>query len=161
MENKFLELNKILISGKIGHAYLFCGAEGYDAAMFFAKKLVEEKEDIICNPNIFLINLEDEDEIKINRVRELKHFMNLSAYSARYKVAVIKDAETMNKNASNALLRVLEEPPESGVLILTSLSPGSLSATILSRVQKVHFLEEDGIDNSKEKLYDLTKIIDS
>lgn len=153
------EIYNILQSKKIGHAYLFCGAEGYDAAMFFAKKLVEEKKDITCNPNIFSIN--SEDEIKISQIRELKGFMNLSAYSAKYKVAVIKDAEKMNKNASNALLKTLEEPSESGVLILTSLNPGSLSATILSRVQKMYFPEEKGIDNLEEKLYDLMKIIDS
>lgn len=155
------EIYNILQLKKIGHAYLFCGAGAYDAAIFFARELVEEKKNIGYNPNIFLINLEEDSDIKIGKIRELRDFMNLSAYSARYKVAVIKDAEKMNKNASNALLKTLEEPSESGVLILTSLNPGSLSATILSRVQKMYFLEDKGIDNLEEKLYDLMKIIDS
>lgn len=161
MKNNFENIDDILKSGKIGHAYLFCGAEAYDAAVFFAKKLVDEKKEGSYNPNIFLTEPEEGIEIKVGQIRELRSFMNLSAYSAKRKVAIVRDAEKMNKSASNALLKVLEEPPASGVLILTTNNQAVLPATVLSRVQKIRFLSERSIDNLKEKLYSLQEIIDS
>lgn len=77
--------------------------------------------------------------IKINSVRELRRESALSAFSEGRKVFVIIDAENLNDEASNALLKTLEEPHDDTLLILTVPSTDLLLPTILSRCQHVRF----------------------
>lgn len=80
------------------------------------------------------------NSILIEQIRELLAFFRLKVPgSAKIKrVAVIQEAQTMTGEAQNALLKLLEEPPEGSVLILTSTRPQGLLPTIRSRVQTVH-----------------------
>lgn len=71
----------------------------------------------------------------IDKIRELSHFLTLTPYEARYKVALLLHFEEANQNAANALLKTLEEPAPSVVLILTADSEESLLPTIVSRCQ--------------------------
>ena len=70
---------------------------------------------LMCNnthPNFFLIETsKSDDAIKIEKIRNLLKFLNKSTYSMNLKVVMIDNAENLNLNASNALLKVLEEPP--------------------------------------------------
>ncbi|MCU0453285.1 MAG: hypothetical protein MUE68_06475 [Bacteroidetes bacterium] len=75
--------------------------------------------------------------IKINSVRDLKREASLSPVEGRYKVFLILNAEDMNAEASNALLKTLEEPLPNAVLLLTSAYRERLSQTVLSRVQQI------------------------
>ena len=77
------------------------------------------------------------DVHQIRRVQEFLH-MRTSTPGGR-KVAIIDEAETMNRNAQNALLKVLEEPPGNSLLIIVADQLGVLLATIRSRVRVVHF----------------------
>ncbi len=91
------------------------------------------------HPDLVLLqNDEDSLQIKVDQVRELIHSLNLTAAMSGYRVALIKDAERMNTNAANALLKTLEEPGGKTVLILCSAHPGRLPATIRSRCQQLH-----------------------
>lgn len=77
--------------------------------------------------------------ISIEQIRDLFHFFALktTGKSSTRRVVVIPDAEQMNQPAQNALLKMLEEPPEDAVLILTSSVPHKLLPTITSRTQKL------------------------
>lgn len=77
--------------------------------------------------------------IKIEQIRELNRQMGFAPVSADYRVFVIHQAETMTREASNAFLKTLEEPPSGNILILNATEPRNLLPTIVSRCQKVSF----------------------
>jgi DNA polymerase-3 subunit delta' len=77
--------------------------------------------------------------ITIDQIRALREFFVLRPHSADYKVALIAPADSMNLNAANGLLKMLEEPPLGSVLLLTSDQPARLPATIRSRCAAVRF----------------------
>ena len=77
--------------------------------------------------------------IKIAQIRELVHTLAMKPYEARIRVAIIAEAQAMNDAASNALLKILEEPPERTVLVLIATSKSGLLPTIVSRCQQVAF----------------------
>lgn len=79
------------------------------------------------------------EQIKIDMVRELINYLQLSSQEGKYKIAVMDPAEGMNRHAANALLKTLEEPPGDALLMLVSHQPSRLPATIRSRCQAVHF----------------------
>lgn len=76
-------------------------------------------------------------EIKVEQVREITDFLNLSAHRGGWRTAVIHPAEYMNAAAANALLKTLEEPPAYVLLILVSHQPARLLPTVRSRCRKV------------------------
>lgn len=89
-----------------------------------------------AHPDRFLVTPEDDErEIKIKAIRELISRLVLTTTISPYKVALITPAEAMNRNAANALLKTLEEPPGDALLALVSDDPGGLPATIRSRCQ--------------------------
>ena len=77
--------------------------------------------------------------ISVDQARELPEFFAKSPSRARYRVAIIDAADDLNMNAANALLKVLEEPPERGVLFLVTHAPGRLLPTIRSRCRRLAF----------------------
>ena len=72
-------------------------------------------------------------EIRVDQVRELADFLNISSHRGGMRVAIVHPAEEMNANAANALLKALEEPPSGAVFILVSHRAARLLATIRSR----------------------------
>ena len=76
-------------------------------------------------------------EIRVEEVRELQDFVNLTAHQRGSKTIVFYPAETLNVNAANALLKSLEEPPPSTRFMLVTHRPSYLPATIISRCQQV------------------------
>jgi hypothetical protein len=75
--------------------------------------------------------------IKVDMVREINDFAHGTAQAGHRKVAVLLDADALNVNAANALLKTLEEPPAGTHLLLASSRPGRLLPTIRSRCQAV------------------------
>jgi len=96
------------------------------------------------HPDFVLLELfetEDEEtkavaEIRIERIRGLTYWANLTSHRGRAKVAVIAPAEAMNAPAANALLKTLEEPPPGTYLILVAHQPGRVPATLRSRCRR-------------------------
>ncbi len=76
-------------------------------------------------------------EIIVNDVRSIGPFLNLTAAEGGWRVVVIDSADDMNRNAANAVLKVLEEPPNRAILLLVSHNPGRLLPTIRSRCRKL------------------------
>ncbi|MBI3952550.1 MAG: AAA family ATPase [Candidatus Doudnabacteria bacterium] len=137
-------LTKAIQSGRIAHAYIFAGPAGVGkktVAQKFAEFLIGT---IKNNPDC--IEIVGREGIRIEAIRDLAYKLSLKPYSASYKVAVIDDAENMTTEASNALLKVFEEPKPGTVIILITSNPQKLLSTITSRAQKVTFglvLEEE------------------
>ena len=77
--------------------------------------------------------------IRINQIRNLCNTLTMKPYEARLRVVIISDAQAMNPAAGNALLKMLEEPPDRTVLILTAVHTSDLLPTIVSRCQHIRF----------------------
>jgi len=77
--------------------------------------------------------------IRVKPMRELEHEANFRPFEGAARVFVVEDADTMNDQAANALLKTLEEPPPTSHLILTTSNPTALLATIRSRCQIIRF----------------------
>lgn len=144
--------------GRLPHALLLAGADGLGLD-YFARALAAR---LLCtgdagmeacgkckscllfgagnHPDLVIIEPEEAGKaIKVEAVRELVEFNQLSSQYGRYKIAIIEPAEAMNRSAANSLLKTLEEPTPGSVLILVSQRPGQLPVTVRSRCQRVNF----------------------
>src|SRR5690242_2071146 len=74
-------------------------------------------------------------EIIVEDTREIAGFFRLTAAEEGWRIVIVDGAEEMNRNAANALLKILEEPPRHGLLLLVSHSPARLLPTVRSRCQ--------------------------
>lgn len=77
--------------------------------------------------------------IKIGQIRALCHTLAMKPFEARRRVVIILDSQTMNPSAGNAILKLLEEPPDRTILILTARQSSDLLPTIVSRCQHIRF----------------------
>jgi DNA polymerase-3 subunit delta' len=116
-------------------------------ALWFARELMGVAEDIADPLDLLKIAPEvvettkqsREKTIPVEVIRELKHFLSRSPSIGKRRVVMIDKAEKLSTEAANALLKILEEPPHSSVLILITSEPEHLPATILSRLFPVSF----------------------
>ena len=148
-QEQIVELLKSTISKKkISHAYLFCGGRGTGkttVARIFAR-------DIGCNPED-IIEIDAASNRGIDEIRELREAVRTAPFSSPYKVYIVDEAHMLTKEAANALLKTLEEPPSHVIFILATTDPEKLPATIVSRCQKVTFKSPDIDTLSKQLLY--------
>jgi len=92
------------------------------------------------HPDLLWLGRGQEDtRVRIAQVRALQAALHLRSYEGNWRAAVIEDAEWLNAEAQNALLRLLEEPPPQTVLVLVAASAAGLLATLRSRCQRVRF----------------------
>ena len=92
--------------------------------------------------------------LDVEEVRRLGGFFGMTAGAGGWRVAIIDSADEMNDNAANALLKILEEPPARGLLLLISHAPGRLLPTIRSRAQRFDLksLDRDVLNNALKQL---------
>src|SRR4029077_17008291 len=76
-------------------------------------------------------------EIVVDDVRGLGEFMHMTPAMGDWRVAIIDSADEMNRNAANAVLKILEEPPPNAVLLIVAHAPGRLLPTIRSRCRRL------------------------
>jgi DNA polymerase III subunit delta' len=93
--------------------------------LFVAERLWDEKKD------------KQQSEITVETIRKLTSFLNRTASGGGARVAIVDTADDMNRNAANALLKALEEPPPGALLLLLSATPGRLLPTIRSRCRRI------------------------
>lgn len=132
----------------LSHAYLFLGPQGVGKKTFALNLAKEVAGDQANNLDIRFINKENSPshsnmsgggkQIYVSESRDLKSFLSLTPFG-RYKVVVIDNAHHLNQEASNALLKFLEEPPGKSLIILITHLPKILLPTIISRCQLVRF----------------------
>lgn len=132
-------------AGMLAHAYLFSGQEMIGKRTFALElvRLVNHSTEAAINPDLLFIDSggsESGQTIIIEEIRRVKNFVSLSSYVGPYKFVVINDAHLMTTEAQNALLKILEEPSPSSILILVTANPTALLPTIISRCQEIKFL---------------------
>ncbi len=150
-------LRAAIVQERLPHALLFAGPDGVGkrslALALVAWLQCEAAADDACgdcgacrqvqagsHPDLQLVQVAaGKKEIGIDRIRELKRFMQLQPVRGKAKVAVIDDAHLLTVAAQNALLKMLEEPPARSFLFLISASPDALLATVRSRCQRLQF----------------------
>ena len=144
-----------LDSGRLSHAYLFSGLRGSgktSTARIFAKALLCDKGPtgkpcevcdncVIANEgrHIDIIEMDAASHRKIDDIRELIEQTKYHPASARFKIFIIDEVHMLTKEASNALLKTLEEPPSYVKFILATTDPLKLPVTVLSRTQHFRF----------------------
>lgn len=143
-------LNRSIESDKISHSYIFEGHESlgkFSFAMEYAKQLLcssenmnycLEKVDHGNHPDLKIIEIEGKS-IKNKQIESFQEFVQIKPYEAEKKVVIINDAEKMTTSAQNRILKVLEEPPSYGVIILVCKNSMELLPTIKSRCQLIKF----------------------
>ncbi len=96
--------------------------------------------DSLSHPDLIVLKPQGKTYlIRLDDVRLLQKRMALTPYEARIKIGLVLNADNMNEESQNALLKLLEEPPPNSVLILISQEPQHLLPTIISRCQEVKF----------------------
>jgi len=157
-------------NGKLAHGYLFWGGdcqEMKNTAFGLAEFLKISSFDVL-----YIVPGEGKSDISIEQIRKAKKHLSLSAYNSLYKFVIIDNAELMNSEAANALLKTLEEPQGNTILILITQKPELLPKTILSRLQEIrfkpisldqiykNFLNKDYINLLQRPLNDVFKAIE-
>jgi len=148
-------LARIIKTRRVSHAYLFSGLEGIGkrlAAIAFSKTLLCSSAGLescgncsACvqvdqgnHPDLSLVEPE-KGTITIDAIRNIKRGLSRTSFVGGYKLCVIDNAEKMNANAQNGLLKTLEEPTRDTVIFLVTGHPYLLLPTILSRCQHLKF----------------------
>ena len=142
-------------SGRIAHAYLFCGTRGTgktSTAKILAKAVNCENPQngdpcgvcpsckrISADESMDITEIDAASNNGVDQVRELRDTIQYPPQYGHYKVYIIDEVHMLSTAAFNALLKTLEEPPEYVVFILATTEPQKLPATILSRCQRFDF----------------------
>jgi DNA polymerase-3 subunit delta' len=156
-EEAWAQLRELPVLGRLPHALLFRGLPGIGKntlAIAFIRSLICDKELVplasaCCHPcrmlnanthpNVLTVAPEGKSQtIKIEQIRAAIDFVSQTSLSGIYRFVLINQADKMNINAANALLKTLEEPSSFAMLLLVADQLGRLPATIISRCQQVH-----------------------
>lgn len=148
-------LSSALSGGRVAHAYLFAGPRGVGkttVARLLAKAVNCLSNDSIepCNKcescleimdsrALDLIEIDAASNRGIDEIREIRERVKFAPTRNKYKVFVIDEAHQLTKEAFNALLKTLEEPPEHAIFVLATTEAYKMLPTILSRVQRFDF----------------------
>ena len=154
-------LKNQLINNNFSHAYLFAGERGCgktSAAKIFAKAIncLHPKDGSPCLECENCKAIEDESTLdvvemdaasnrRIDDIRNLKDNVIYPPSKLKYKVYIIDEAHMITREAFNALLKIMEEPPKHLVFILATTEIDKIPKTILSRVQKFEFNKIDSV----------------
>jgi DNA polymerase III subunit gamma/tau len=146
-------------TGKINHAYLFSGSRGTgktSIARIFAKTLGVNSEDIY--------EIDAASNRGIDEIRSLRDAVHTYPYSSKYKVYIVDEAHMLTKEAWNAFLKTLEEPPEHCIFIMATTEVHKLPDTVVSRCECFAFkkpthqtLVESILKIAKEEKYEIEK----
>jgi DNA polymerase-3 subunit gamma/tau len=142
-------------SNRVAHAYIFSGARGVGkttAARILAKALncvkgptpepcgeCDSCKEITAGTSLDVIEIDAASNRGIDQIRELREMVRYAPAAARSKVVILDEAHMLTGEASNALLKTLEEPPDRVIFVMATTQPEDLVDTIRSRSQHFHF----------------------
>jgi DNA polymerase-3 subunit gamma/tau len=140
---------------RVAHAYIFSGARGVGkttAARILAKALncvngptaepcgvCDSCREIAAGSSLDVIEIDAASNRGIDQIRELREMVRYAPAASRSKVVILDEAHMLTGEASNALLKTLEEPPERVIFVMATTQPEDLEDTIRSRSQHFHF----------------------
>jgi DNA polymerase-3 subunit delta' len=168
-------LQNSLRQERLHHAYLFLGETGVgkeQTALELAKAINcrQQKVDgcdncLSCkkvasgnHPDLKVLEPEG-NYLKIDQIRSLQQEILYKPYESQRKVYIIKQAETMTTEAANSLLKILEDPPDHGIIILLSNNLNKLLPTVISRCEVIRFkrIAKEALTEKLRAEYDLTE----
>jgi len=142
-------------NNRVAHAYIFSGARGVGkttAARILAKALncvkgptaepcgeCDSCKEIAAGTSLDVIEIDAASNRGIDQIRELREMVRYAPAAARHKVVILDEAHMLTGEASNALLKTLEEPPDRVIFVMATTQPEDLVDTIRSRSQHFHF----------------------
>jgi DNA polymerase III subunit gamma/tau len=140
---------------RVAHAYIFSGARGVGkttAARILAKALncakgptaepcgeCDSCKEIAAGTSLDVIEIDAASNRGIDQIRELREMVRYAPAASRSKVVLLDEAHMLTSEASNALLKTLEEPPDRVIFVMATTQPEDLADTIRSRSQHFHF----------------------
>jgi DNA polymerase-3 subunit gamma/tau len=148
-------LQNAIRNNRVAHAYIFSGARGVGkttAARILAKALncvhgptpepcglCDSCKEIAAGTSLDVIEIDAASNRGIDQIRELREMVRYAPAAARHKVVILDEAHMLTGEASNALLKTLEEPPDRVIFVMATTEPENLEDTIRSRSQHFHF----------------------
>ncbi|NLX98107.1 MAG: DNA polymerase III subunit gamma/tau [Rhodopirellula sp.] len=148
-------LSNAIGTGRVGHAYLFTGARGTgktSTARILAKALDCQNgptaepcnqcdicQSISAGDDVDVLEIDGASNRGIDEIRQLRQNANVRPSRARFKIYIIDEVHMLTREAFNALLKTLEEPPEHVKFIFCTTEPSKIPITILSRCQRFDF----------------------
>jgi DNA polymerase III subunit gamma/tau len=148
-------LQNAIRNNRVAHAYIFSGARGVGkttAARILAKALncvhgptpdpcgiCDSCKEIASGTSLDVIEIDAASNRGIDQIRELREMVRYAPAAARHKVVILDEAHMLTGEASNALLKTLEEPPDRVIFVMATTQPEDLEDTIRSRSQHFHF----------------------
>ncbi len=148
-------LENAIRTNRVAHAYIFSGVRGVGkttTARILAKALncvngptpepcnqCDSCREIAAGTSLDVIEIDAASNRGIDQIRELREMVRYAPAASRYKVVILDEAHMLTDEASNALLKTLEEPPEKVIFVMATTQPEDLVETIRSRSQHFHF----------------------
>jgi DNA polymerase-3 subunit gamma/tau len=148
-------LENAIKKDRVAHAYIFSGARGVGkttAARILAKALncvngptaepcgvCDSCKEIAAGSSLDVIEIDAASNRGIDQIRELREMVRYAPAASRSKVVILDEAHMLTGEASNALLKTLEEPPDRVIFVMATTQPEDLEDTIRSRSQHFHF----------------------
>jgi DNA polymerase-3 subunit gamma/tau len=148
-------LQNAISQKRVAHAFLFTGARGVgktSSARILAKALNCERglqinpcnqctncQEVTYGSSMDVIEIDGASNRGIDEIRELRENVRYTPAKSRYKIYIIDEVHMLTKEAFNALLKTLEEPPPHIIFIFATTEPHKIPATILSRCQRYDF----------------------
>ena len=147
-------LKKRLHGGALHHGILLLGKSvpsAENAALLLAQELLSLDQETGIHPDLFHLRPTGKARIiTVEKTRELISIINRTSNQGGCKVAIIHEADRMRKEAANAFLKTLEEPPPDTFILLTTSRPYSLLATIRSRCLLVRLPKEKNLETDQD-----------
>jgi DNA polymerase-3 subunit gamma/tau len=165
-------LSRAIETGRVTHAYLFSGPRGTgktSTAKVLAMGLncakgptpepdgtCESCRAIVNNSSLDVVEMDAASNRGIDEIRDLRDRVHLAPVAGRMKVYIIDEVHMLTAEAFNALLKMLEEPPEHVVFVLATTEKHKVLPTIISRCQSFDF-RRPGVDTLREKLVEIAE----
>jgi DNA polymerase-3 subunit gamma/tau len=134
-------LKNAIEKSQLSHAYLFTGPRGVGKTSI-ARILAHEINELPYNEDelpLDIIEIDAASNRRIDEIRDLRERIQIAPVNAKYKVYIIDEVHMLTREAFNALLKTLEEPPKHVIFILATTEAHKLPETIVSRTQKYSF----------------------
>lgn len=138
-------LKNAIAQDRLSHAYMFCGPRGVGKTTMarVLARTINQIDDQIdgesLSQTLNVVEIDAASNNKVEDVHHLREIVRVPPQSGKYKIFIIDEVHMLSKQAFNALLKTLEEPPPHAIFIFATTEPHKVLPTILSRVQRFDF----------------------